>query len=457
MDNFNCLVLDGQGFLNNGLYRLLSRKDFLIFPVSKVSEAFAVLKENSIDVAVVELESPVEPRVDFIKTLSAKYPDVGVVVLDEYRFLPHPEKDFEHKGIFYLANPFHWEDVSRSIEKTESFLRYRDRLEHFDLNCRYFSQEIREKQGQPIIGVSKSIKEIINLVVRVAESDDTSVLITGESGTGKELVARGIHMLSNRFRSHFYAVNCSAIPDTLFESEFFGYIKGAFTGAVEKTAGWFELADRGTLFLDEITELPAPMQTKFLRVLDDKVIHRIGSHQEIKVDLRILSATNQDLDEIFKKNTFRNDLFHRLNSFHIHIPPLRERKEDIPVLLDHFIKEFSGKMNKPVKPVCDQVIEKLMGYSFPGNVRELRNMTERAMILSEDKKLILRNFCFGNHTEEAKEPSCTPGGDLSLNEIEKQAVSEALIRTNRNKSRAAQLLKISRQALERKIAKFKII
>lgn len=246
--------------------------------------------------------------------------------------------------------------------------------------------EIEKKGGHQIIGNSKQIKSIASLILLITKSDDTSVLITGESGTGKELVARAIHTLSRCYKKIFYAVNCAAIPESLFESEFFGYGKGAFTGAAEKSTGWFELANNGTLFLDEITELPKTMQTKFLRILDDKVIQKIGSHQEIKVNLRIISASNQDPEKLSNNSVLRKDLFHRLNTIHIHIPPLRERKEDIPVLIDHFIKEESNKLHKPLKPVSELSLERLMHYSFPGN-RELRNMIENAVLLCQGPKI----------------------------------------------------------------------
>jgi transcriptional regulator with PAS, ATPase and Fis domain len=313
-----------------------------------------------------------------------------------------------------------------------------------------------ERAGYQIIGISPAMKTLSSLILMVAASDDTSVLITGESGTGKELVARGIHIAGNRHKHPFHAVNCSAIPESLFESEFFGYHKGAFTGAAEKSTGWFESSNHGTLFLDEITELPRPMQSKFLRVLDDKTISKIGSHQQIKLNLRIIAATNQDFGKLLSKNAFREDLFHRLNSFHIHVPPLRERKEDIPILLNHFVSEISKRLNKTKNEICPNAIEKMLNYPFPGNVRELKNMVERAVILAQNKKLKLHHFCIepGGKTD----PNIAPCSEnsLMLNVVERNAIIDALDKTRNNKSRAAALLAISRQALDRKISKLKL-
>jgi len=262
--------------------------------------------------------------------------------------------------------------------------------------------------------------------------------------------------MSARSAHHFHAVNCSAIPESLFESEFFGYRKGAFTGAIEKSTGWFEMADKGTLFLDEVTELPMAMQSKFLRVLDDKVIQKIGSHQEISVNLRIISASNQDPEKLQNNSILRKDIFHRLNTFHIHIPPLRERKEDIPALLEHFITTISKKLNKSPKPVCDKVFEKLMQYAFPGNVRELRNMVESAVILSQEPKLKLNHFCLDSQSKPENLPVVSRDRTFNLAAIESNIISEALNMANFNKSRAATLLNISRQSLDRKIFKLGI-
>ena len=312
------------------------------------------------------------------------------------------------------------------------------------------------REGLAIVGSSTAIKTIGSLIILVSKSDDTSILITGESGTGKELVARGIHALSQRNNGPFNAVNCSAIPDTLFESELFGYGKGAFTGAHDKSKGWFEQTNNGTLFLDEVSELSYTMQGKLLRVLDDKTVYKIGSREEVKLNLRVVSATNKEISQLLDQNIFRLDLFHRLNAFHIHIPPLRERKEDIPVLLRYYCKEFARRQRKPEKPVHEQVFEKLSGYGFPGNVRELKNMAERAVITSEESSLKIKDFLIRTVKKHSAISIPNPPRMLNLQDVERKTVYDALENSAYNITKAAALLSISRQGLYRKMAKFNI-
>lgn len=453
MDKFRFLILDGQLGVNNGLKNFLANQDFILFPVNRVSDAVRVLNNQSIDVAVVEMEEPAVSRLDFLKTMSRKYPQVEVVVVDKGQVVEQAKCRSRSTVVDYLHHPVDWRDIEQSIMKTKSYLKYLNDAQSIDKVFRFYTEEIKKRNGPPILGVSASIKMIAQMILKIAATEDTSVLITGESGVGKELVARGIHAMSDRHNHEFHAVNCSAIPDALFESEFFGYNKGAFTGAVEKSTGWFELANHGTLFLDEITELPLTMQPKFLRVLDNKSINKIGSHQEIRINLRIISATNKEYATLCKGAGFRRDLFYRLCSFHIHVPPLRERKEDIPVLLKHYIAEFSKKLRKPEKPVSEGVIERLTNYEFPGNVRELKNIVERAVLLCEDDILKQKHFRLDSPLENEPRHPVPSGKEYNLNEIERMAISEALSQANFNKTKAAKLLGISRQALDRKMQK----
>ena len=293
-------------------------------------------------------------------------------------------------------------------------------------------------------------------MVKVAKSDKTNVLITGESGTGKELVARGIHFLSSRKDNFFYDVNCSAIPDNLFESEFFGHKKGAFTGATESKPGWFEIANKGTLFLDEIGNLKTELQTKFLRVLEQNIIRRVGSHIDIPIDVRIIAATNKDINKLVKENNFRKDLYYRLSIFVIDIPPLRERKDDIVLLLNHFIKKYSQELKKKITSYDKRVLNELLLFDFPGNVRELKNMVEKAVILCEGKRIELKHFpeilCrIQQNTSEEAYPV-----NFDLAAVEKDLIIQAFIKTNFNKSETLKLLNITRQSLNRRLEKFKI-
>jgi transcriptional regulator with PAS, ATPase and Fis domain len=290
----------------------------------------------------------------------------------------------------------------------------------------------------------------------VATSGSTTVLITGESGTGKELVAKGIHYLSNRKKHPFHSINCASIPDELFESEFFGHTKGAFTGAVGEKPGWFEACHRGSLFMDEIGDLKLNMQPKFLRVLDDMHITRIGSTRPVKIDVRVIAATNHSLDKLVEDKLFRPDLYYRLNSFIINLPPLRERREDILPLFHHFLQVYCAAIDKPIDDVDPRVFDWLKGYHFPGNIRELKHMVERAIILSSGTTLDLNHFISPGRQSAKSTLSKTTNDLTSLYELERQTIIHTLKKAKFIKSHAATLLNISRQALDRKIQKYKI-
>jgi len=293
------------------------------------------------------------------------------------------------------------------------------------------------------------------MALKAAEDGDVNVLVTGENGTGKEIISRIIHFGSPRKKQVFAPVNSSAIPETLLESEFFGHVKGAFTDAREEKKGYFELANKGTLFLDEIADMPYALQAKLLRAIEENKIKRVGSNNEIPVNVRIISATNKNIDELINNNKFRIDLFHRINTIEINIPPLRERIEDIKPLLEHFIDSIARKKGKKAPGVSKALINKLTTYSFPGNVRELRNMVERAMILSDNNELMPEDFPLRG--EDAKQMKRSTGsGTLNLDDNEKDLIEQALKNADMNQTKAAILLGISRDAMKRKIKKFGI-
>jgi DNA-binding NtrC family response regulator len=456
MNKLRILILESAMGIAEGLNGFLTGEDFLIHKATNAGEAFSILEDNPIDIALVELNRHGEFGVNFMKMMKSRYPELETLVIDENRELLKSITSFSKNTFQPVSTPLEWSELQKSIGNSRSFSKYRKHQQQLDADFAFFTKELIEKEGLAIVGSSSAIKTISSLIILVSKSEDTSVIITGESGTGKELVARGIHALSKRNKGPFNAVNCSAIPDTLFESEFFGYRKGAFTGAMEKSMGWFEQADNGTLFLDEVSELSLTMQGKLLRVLDDKIIYKIGSREEIKLNLRVVSATNKDIIELLDQNIFRLDLFHRLNAFHIHIPALRERKEDIPVLLEYFNTEFSKRQRKQVKPIDNEVLAKLSNYSFPGNVRELKNMIERAVITSEDSSLKLKDFPIRSFRKTTGGPVAIPPRSLNLQEVERKTISDALEKSAYNITRAAAMLSISRQGLYRKMEKFNI-
>ncbi len=333
------------------------------------------------------------------------------------------------------------------IENTLSQLRRSER------SLNFIQDRLHEVAGSKIIGESDEIKAVLDMVGKVALTDNTTVLIIGESGTGKELIAKAIHDASKRSKNFFHGVNSSAISATLFESELFGHEKGAFTGALTAKPGWFEVANGGTLFLDEIGTMPVEQQIKLLRVLEERNVIRVGARNQISVNVRIISATNQNLTELVHDGKFREDLYHRLAAFVIHIPPLRERVTDIPILFEHYIGFFSRAMNKTIRRVDPDVIEMLMKYPFPGNIRELKNLAEKAVILCDSSTLQKGHVSLhGSALAKPVQGSTT----MNLAELEEQAIRKALEITHGNQAAAARLLGITAKAVERRLVKLGI-
>ncbi len=317
------------------------------------------------------------------------------------------------------------------------------------------SEELKKAMSTDFIGESDSIKEVRRLAIEAAAYKDTRVLITGESGVGKEIIARLIHYSDTMRTGQFIDVNCCAIPDTMAESEFFGFVKGAFTGAIQNRTGYFEQADKGSLFLDEIGDMPLILQAKLLRVLETKEIKKLGSNKSTSVSFRLISATNKDLGELIKNNKFRGDLLFRINTIEINILPLRERKEDIEPLLNHFLKQFSSKMNKPIPLYPDDLIDCLQRYPFPGNVRELKNMVERALIFIKDNQISKEDFTkqmhfTGNNDHKSKKDKC-----YSIKDLESQLLLDTLEECNGNQTKAAKKMGISYSTFKRKYKKIR--
>jgi transcriptional regulator with PAS, ATPase and Fis domain len=315
------------------------------------------------------------------------------------------------------------------------------------------SKNLEERIERHFIGVSPQIIEVLDQAMTAANFPDVNVLITGESGTGKENIARIIHFASKRKDNIFCAVNSSAVTDSLLESEFFGHKKGSFTGALTDKKGFFETSDQGTLFLDEIADMPLNLQAKMLRAIEEKKITRVGETHQIATDFRIISATNHELEKLVEEKRFRLDLIHRLNTLHIHIPPLRERPEDIEPLLLYFAEDFSTKMNKLIPPIDKEVIQTLKSYAFPGNVRELKNMTERAIILSKGNNIGIHDFPVNAKSKSAQ---AAEAPKLNLEENEAELIRTALQTCNNNQIATANALGIQRMALTRKMQKYNI-
>jgi len=456
MDLINILVLDDEKVFREEIREFLETDGFKVYTAGKPSDAFKVLEEQDIDILILDLRLPEMDGIKVLQKVKDSNPEIEVIMITGHGDMDAVIQAMRYGAVEFFPKPFRLIDMKAAIQRTKRFIQLNSKFKEVELSYALISKELRDSVGYEIMGNSKAIKQVVDMMTKVAKAESTSVLITGESGTGKELVARGIHYLSARKNAYFHAVNCSAVPDTLFESEFFGHKKGAFTGANEDKAGWFEISNNGTLFLDEIVDMQLPMQSKLLRILEDKKIRRIGATSDLTVDVRIIAATNQEITKLIEENKFRSDLYYRLNSFEIHIPPLRERKEDIPMLIEYFVKILSVKLYKKIFAVDTNVVKSLMTYDFPGNVRELRNMLERAMILCEGNKLTLKDFSGLSPVEGISEMAILSEDVYDLDEAEKRLIVKALEKTGYKKSESAALLNITRQSLDRRLEKYGI-
>jgi len=456
MEQLKILLLEDDDALRGELSEFFDGLSCLCYSAATPTKAFELLDTAEIDIAIVDIFLPEMNGLEVLKIIKDKYPAIESIAITGHGDMPTVIEAFRAGATDFFNKPLSLFDIKDSLQRTRKHTELQNKQKYIDLKYNLVSKKLKSQFGLEIAGSSAIMKNIINLVSKVSETDSTTVLITGESGTGKELIARSIHAMSNRSEKYFQSVNCSAIPETLYESEFFGHEKGAFTGADSNTTGWFELSNHGTLFLDEVGELPLNVQAKFLRVLDEKIINKVGAKKGIRIDLRIIAATNQPLEDMVEKKSFRVDLYHRLNSFVIHLPPLRERKQDIPDLINYYVDYFSGQMGKKIAEVEDKVYTAFSDYYFPGNVRELKNMIEQAIILCENHILEFRHI---KNTQKRPVPLPDALDDhqsLDLDTIEKRVITRALQKCHFNKSKTARLLNISRQALDRKIQKYGI-
>lgn len=452
MENLKILVIDDERNITDKLCRFLRMKNYQAYGAYSSENAWQVLKENNIDVAVIDVVLPDENGLNFVNLMNKKYPDIEVVIMSGHGTMDMVI-DAMHKGaVDFVKKPFGFIEIQSAIERTNIYMEMQSRLEKAESQSSLISRELEKQINKVFIGKSEKIRNVINMAIEIGHDRDANVLITGENGTGKEIIARIIHHSSVRKNKSIFTLNCSAIPDTLLESEFFGHRKGAFTDARENKKGYFELADGGSLFLDEIADMPFSLQAKLLRVLEEHKIRPIGSDKEVEVDVRFISATNKNIKTMIKEKKFRMDLLHRINTFPIDIPPLRERPEDIEPLVKHFVKYFAKKKSKPIPEIEKNTIKVLQKYNFPGNVRELRNMVERAVILSKNGVLNLSDFTMvfdeNNGLEEKS--------DLNMDNNELHLIQKALVKTKYNQNQAAKLLGISRDALIRRMKKYQI-
>lgn len=445
------LVVDDEENIRLVLRTVLRRSGYEVETASNGEEALKLVESFGPDFVLTDARMPKMGGLDLLSTLRAKQSDATVIVMSAYGNVDVALEAIKAGAYDYVQKPFKNDEIVLALRKAEE----REALRREN---RALREEIRkEYRFEDLLAKSASMQEVFRTVAKVADFK-TTVLISGESGVGKELVARAIHNRSARAKSRFVAVNCGAIPETLLESELFGHRKGAFTDASADRRGLFEEADGGTLFLDEVGELPLPLQVKLLRVLQDETIRRLGDNRDVRVDVRIVAATHRDLVAEIKANRFREDLFYRLNVLPIKLPPLRERRDDIPLLLDHFLSRNNVRLGTTVRGVDPEARRLLLEYAWPGNVRELENSIERAMVLAEGEVITANDL--PERIRESRDPikMQLSSGELSIKKttriIEEVLIRRALQKTKGNRTRAASILEISHRALLYKIKEY---
>ncbi|MDP3049445.1 MAG: sigma-54 dependent transcriptional regulator [Thermodesulfovibrionales bacterium] len=445
------LIIEDEPTMRLGMNHFLSSAGYNVKTCEDGAKGISVFEKESFDLVITDLKLPGYDGLAVLKRIRTVSPDAGVIIMTAYADVKTAVQAIREGAFDYIAKPFSNEELLIAIERFLKFQKLEDEVT-------YLKETLREKvEFEEIIGVSSVIEDVFDRITSVAGTD-VPVLIAGESGTGKELVANAIHRLSKRSTKPFVKINCAAIPETLFESELFGHEKGAFTGAAEMRKGKFEFSNGGTIFFDEISDIPISLQSKLLRVLEDNLITRLGGNSLIYVDVRSIYAASKNLKECIALGKFREDLFYRINVVPITIPPLRERKEDIPHLIDHFLKHFKEKFNKVELNISQPAYDALLSYSYPGNVRELKHAIERAVVLSKDGLIDVKHLPDEISGTDAKIPCITE--DLSLQEsvrcFERQKIIKALNESGGKKIEAAKSLGISRKVLWKKLKEYSI-
>jgi DNA-binding NtrC family response regulator len=447
MSAINILVLDDEKNIRKILSAMLKSADYQPVPVATLQEAKQGIQKQEIQVIVSDLRLEREDGLSLLKWLREEGFNIPVIILTAHGTIDSAVDSMKQGAFDYLSKPFERQELLKVIEK--ALLNYRFNQNH----------SVKLSDGVVFVGNSPQLHKALNLVDKVAPTD-TTVLITGESGTGKELIAQAIHEKSSRRSGPLIKINCAAIPESLLESELFGYEKGAFTGAHATKPGRFELADKGTLFLDEIGEMSLEMQVKLLRVLQEKSFERVGGIKTHHVDVRLITATNKNLEQEVKNGTFRNDLFYRLNVVPIHLAPLRERREDIPLLVSHFGKKFANRLKREAPQFSPETMELMVQFPWPGNIRQLENVLERCLIMGDSPVIHpeqLPEEILDFEEEQFVERQVKSSGGLkekvkdATRKIEKKAIEEALVETQQNVTQAARLLNLSRKGLQLKI------
>ena len=445
---YRILVVDNEEAQREQLAGFLKKQGFGATTAGSGWEAIEICLDKSFEVALIDLKMPEMDGIELLEKLRQIDPEIQVIMMTAYGSVETAVDAMRLGAYHYVSKPINLKEVELLINKALD-------NHHLLLENKYLKEELEHKYGGlQIIGKSRGIREVLSTVSRVATTRST-VLIRGESGTGKELVARAIHGLSDRAEKRFMPVSCAALPENLIESELFGHEKGAFTGAIRTREGRFKLADGGTLFLDEVGDIPVETQVKLLRVIESQEFERLGGKDTLKVDVRIISATNQELEKKVKEGTFREDLYYRLNVISIVIPPLRERKEDILMLVDHFINKVNQKCGRSVKGITPEFKDILLHHGWPGNVRQLENTIERGVVLSRTEVIDetdFSDFVLGPGEKFGQLPLAS----ASLKEVEKDHITRVLDQNDWNLNKSSEVLGIHRNTLRLKMREYGI-
>ncbi len=440
------LIVDDEQNIRKVLKTLLADRDFEVFESACVSDAYNLIGEHYFDLAIIDIRLPDGSGMDILNAIKAQTPATLVLIITAFASTETAITAMKSGAYDYLTKPFNLDEVRVILKNIREKIFLQKRVKELQQYADAY---------QNMIGKSESMQRVFNIIEKIAPFD-TNVLITGESGTGKELVAKAIHEKSRRSNRPFVAINCASLPSELLESELFGYAKGAFTGAYTSKKGLIEEANAGTLFLDEIGEMPLSLQAKLLRFLEEKKIRQIGSNTEIQVDVRIIAATNRPVKDLSENSEFRDDLYYRLAAFELALPSLRERREDIPILIDHFVKFFSMKFQKSIHRIDPSFVDDIMRQELKGNVRELKNIIEREIILSEDG--CLKCTPRSEHATQGQSDATIPDSGMDLNaymsDIEKEMMNKAMQKANGVKTKAAELLGLSFREFRYRLSKY---
>ncbi len=447
VENLNILVIDDEEAMRDSCHQILSRSRYNVAVAEDGYKGLELVKDGNFDIVLLDLKMPDISGMEVLKKIKSDTPETIVIVITGYATVESAVEAMKLGAYDFVPKPFTPDELRAIIQRAKE--RRKLTMENI-----YLREQLNKYLGMDeIISESEPMIKIKELIRRVGPTDST-ILISGESGTGKELVARAIHRYSDRKDKPFVTVDCGSLVENLFESELFGHVKGSFTGAITTRHGKFELANSGTIFFDEIANIGINIQGKLLRAIQEREITKVGSTKTIKVDVRIISATNKDLVKGTSDGTFREDLFYRLSVIPIHLPPLRERRDDIPILANYFLDKYNRKRNKRIKAISEKAMQGLIEYDWPGNVRELQNAIERAVVLAKGN--VVEPVDFPCYSPVDRESASMYEVDFTLTSAEREHIIRTLKKCNWNKSKAARLLKIDRKTLRTKMKKYGI-